>query len=396
MTQFWTPVPQWLALDAGVLALPASAQVSLYRIAMAGGSVSCGASPEAALDALCAGASSSLHEMRELGVLSLDERRLYLMAPDGLRSAVAATGQARAGAPTAGEGDDARRTVEARQKRLSALWAKAGAKTLEQRLSWLDGRAGASFAERERLTLDAVAEMTRASTGSNRGRFGSPERGSNHGSNSGEGWSRDGSNHGSNQSPSQTLPLREKNEETSGERARGTAPTYGSNPHGSNLQPTAPTVEAIGAKIEPDVVIDAMGKASGGLVVLAGSAPEMSSFGETLRGYVAQGHALPAIVAATQHLAHGHWTQRKARTALSPARLVAAGHNGKPSILTELLTESATCAECQRALAPKHPLQPEAPAVLTRKITSEEASAIRAAVRANAEAKRKETAHVRD
>jgi len=138
-----------------------------------------------------------------------------------------------------------------------------------------------------------------------------------------------------------------------------------------------------------------MGGASGHLVSTAGIASEKVAFGVGVRELLASGATLDAVVASAAHLKHGHWTQRQRRTALSAARLVAPGHNGKPSILTELLVESETCAECQRARAPRAEVAPEAPPVPIEKLTGDEVRAIRAAARATAEAKRKETDNVR-
>ena len=232
--------------------------------------------------------------------------------------------------------------------------------------------------------------MTRGLSGSTRGRSGARSTGSNRDSNR--------SNSGSNSnrvgvptaptatptgSPSRTLPPRE-NEETSGEDARGAAPTGGSNPNdgwnsnsNSNLQPAAPTVERLGPRVEPDVVISAMGAASGGLVVLAGSPREMVAFGEAVRTYVEQGYALDRIIASTGHLQHSHWTQRSGRKALPGVRLAAPGHGGKPSILTELLAESETCPQCKGATT-----QRPAPAPLRAPIERISADAVRAALEA--------------
>ena len=105
---------------------------------------------------------------------------------------------------------------------------------------------------------------------------------------------------------------------------------------------------------------------------MAGSAPELIAFRDALRGYVVQGFALERIVAATRHLAHDHWTQRQRRTGLTASRLVAAGHNGKPSILTELLAESETCPKCSAASATATP-KPAAPTVRPKPASPAEA-----------------------
>ena len=92
--ELYARVPMWLVTDGGVLSLPIAAQNALFRVAMNGGVVTCGSSPERALDALCAGASTSLDEMRRMGLVSLDGGRIHLMRPDGLPSTVAARDEA--------------------------------------------------------------------------------------------------------------------------------------------------------------------------------------------------------------------------------------------------------------------------------------------------------------
>lgn len=171
----YTRVPQWLATDAGVRALEAPARVALYDIAVNGGHASCGADPVAALDALCVGAGASLPRMVDLGVVQVSGGRIYLMAPDGLPSAVGATTAPRDGVlpPRIGEAspDGLCEPLRAAQRHLGALWTKASAKTLDARLAWLDTPAGERAIKRERITREQAVEIA-SRAGANGGRFG--------------------------------------------------------------------------------------------------------------------------------------------------------------------------------------------------------------------------------
>ncbi len=363
MIELYTRVPQWLALDAGVLALPAPAQVALYRVAMAGGHVSCGATPETALDALCSGAGSSLATLVDLGAIQVSGGRIYLMAPDGLRSTIGATETARAGAPAGRTDDPTRHAPEALQKRLSGWWSKAGARTIDERVAWIDSPAGVGFLDRERLTREAVVEMTRATTGRGRGRPGSNQN-SNCNSNSPADNSNQNSNCNSNSIPLSDSPSGRKNEETSGERTRA----------------GIPTVERVGEAFDTLDLLSKMSVASDGLVSMtAGSSAEVSAFAGAVRGYLANGATLASVVAATAHLQHGHWTQRQRRTVLPVARLTAPGPGGRASVLSDLMAEATTCARCKGGEAPPKP----APTPVTRppRLTREQMEAARDAAK---------------
>ena len=398
MTELWTRVPQWLSLDAGVRGLPAPARVALYDLAVGGGHASCGADPVAALDGLCADAGSSLPRMLDLGVVQVANGRIYLMAPDGLPSAVGATETARAGAQAARSGEAPSLAdgspLRLAQRRLGALWSKAKLDTAAARRAWFDTDAGARALSRlaeQGIARDEALSLADRTTESRRQLL----------VNSSSTGRQLSSTPSSTRLPSQTLPSEKEQEKKREESARGSS-TRVVNPvrvddgvDETSSTVNSSTVETIGAKFHPDEVLGAMGAASGHLVSTAGIASEKVAFTTRVRELLASGATLDVVVASAVHLTHGHWTQRQKRTALSAARLVAPGHNGKPSILTELLVESETCAECRRARAPRVEAAPEAPTAPIKYVTGDEARAIRAAARANAEAKRKETANVR-
>lgn len=233
MTELYARVPLWLSLDGGVRALAPCARVALYDVAAAGGTIRCGDDPAGSLDALCAGAGAYLDTMLERGVIAVDGARLVLVAPDGAASSI--------GAPLP-DGAAPRSTDDRDvERRIAALWSKAGANTVEARAAWLDSPAGVRALEREHRDRAWALDLAGRTSGANRGRFGRrqlvgqlADTGAN-----------PTANHGANSAPSLTLSPSEKNEESRQNAAEQRGANHGANQladTGANsANPAAPT-----------------------------------------------------------------------------------------------------------------------------------------------------------
>lgn len=329
-------------------------------------------------------------EASELVVVTGEAITLHLPetpADRAQRPQEAAPQAASAPSPTASTGG----ALRAAQRRLGALWSKAGADTPATRRAWLASPAGERALERLAATgvsADDAAALADRVAGVNRGRFGTrpavSTTASTHGVNPVRVDAAHGVNHGVNPvslsgSPSEREERKDK--ENRADSARGSINASAST-RGVNLTPAAAstgaasTVEHIGTTLDLPAVLDRMSKASGGLVSLtAGSAPEVVQFRDALRGFLAGGATVDGLVEATRHLAHGHWTQKRGRTVLACLRLTAPGREGRPSILSELVAESALCPRCDEARAPKAAAAVAAPA--PRYLTAEERRAVR-------------------
>lgn len=306
MTELYARVPLWLSLDGGVRTLPAPARLALYELAVNGGSARCGEDPSAVLDGLCAGAGGLLDVMIDRGVLTVECGRLRLLAPDGAPSRVGGDGPPRDDAGEAPRGDD-----RASVKRLAALWSKAGIETHEARVAWVDSPAGVRFLSREGRDRSWALDRAGRNHGVNSGRFGRRQPPTSAASTSSTVDTTDGVNHGVNPSLSPAPPLSPKNEERSGEDARG----RGVNPndrHGVNpdtvsgdapsTSPRLPTEERPASSIgATDVLFELRGAG----LRLSATAAQAAELNRALAS-VTPAWTLDGVRLLAQHIRDGH------------------------------------------------------------------------------------------
>lgn len=164
MTELYARVPLWLGLDGGVRALPPSARLALYDVALAGGSIRCGADPSRALDALSPGAGASLDELCSLGVIAVVDGHIALVAPDGQASEVGASRTSVAPIDRAPTAPLDRRALS---KRLAARWSERGLRTVDARSAWIGSEQGRSYLDS--LGVSADEALAIASTAGRRG-----------------------------------------------------------------------------------------------------------------------------------------------------------------------------------------------------------------------------------
>lgn len=148
----WSPQPAAMALDLVLLTAPPEVQALVWRLAAVseGGRVDVGETPETPVTALCGGApwaAAAFRDAVRLKLVRMDAGVLVLPRwewPTLAREApVVSSGEA---TPARSPRTFALRDAE---RRLGALWSKAGAKTLDQRKTWLDSTAGQAFLDRE-------------------------------------------------------------------------------------------------------------------------------------------------------------------------------------------------------------------------------------------------------
>lgn len=148
----WVPIPLDAAHDATLLTASAAVQALVWRLAAlsVGGRVATRATPEATVTALCGGAPwavDALGDATGLDLVRVEDGALVL--PWTWPAQAAPTPPALDVPPARAPRPERTFTLRDAERRLGALWSKAGAKTPDQRKTWLDSAAGRAFLRRE-------------------------------------------------------------------------------------------------------------------------------------------------------------------------------------------------------------------------------------------------------
>ena len=159
----WRPVGVWLAVEAR--GLPPLLRLALYDVAMAGGSLRCGSTPELAVDELVPGAGEHLARALDRGLVAVVDGRLVLVPPDASE---------RPAAPAAVPARPASSDHTARLKRLTSSFSDRGLTTEAGRLAWLATPEGQARVAQLGLT-DEEARERAATAGRPAGRFGASQ-----------------------------------------------------------------------------------------------------------------------------------------------------------------------------------------------------------------------------